>query len=48
MKESVLKWGGGRDPWKCLADVLGDGNVESGGKEAMGIVGSWGLRDSGV
>ncbi len=41
MKESVLKWGGGRDPWHCLADVLGDQRVENGGKEAMAIVGSW-------
>lgn len=42
MKESVLKWGGGRDPWKCLAEVLDDGRVANGGKEAMNIVGSWG------
>jgi intermediate peptidase len=40
-KESVLKWGGGRDPWKCLAEVLNDGRVEQGGKEAMAVVGSW-------
>jgi len=44
MKEEVLRWGGGRDPWKCLAGVLRDGSVEKGGGEAMGIVGSWGLR----
>ncbi|PQE18723.1 mitochondrial intermediate peptidase protein [Rutstroemia sp. NJR-2017a BBW] len=46
MKEEVLKWGGGRDPWKCLAGVLGDGRVESGGQKAMGIVGSWGVKES--
>ena len=45
MKESVLKWGGGRDPWHCLADVLGDARVENGGKEAMAVVGSWRKRD---
>jgi len=41
MKEGVLRWGGGRDPWKCVADVLGDGRVENGGKDAMAVVGSW-------
>ncbi|PSS16929.1 hypothetical protein M430DRAFT_35536 [Amorphotheca resinae ATCC 22711] len=45
MKESVLKWGGSRDPWKCLAEVLQDGRVENGDEKAMGIVGSWGVRD---
>jgi intermediate peptidase len=45
MKEHVLKWGGGRDPWRCLADVLEDGRVENGDETAMGIVGSWGLKD---
>ena len=45
MKNHVLKWGGGRDPWRCLADVLGDGRVEHGGETAMGIVGSWGVKD---
>jgi intermediate peptidase len=41
MKESVLKWGGGRDPWKCVAEVLQDGEVENGGEKAMAAVGSW-------
>jgi intermediate peptidase len=45
MKEHVLKWGGGRDPWRCIADVLGDGRVEHGGEAAMGIVGSWGVKN---
>ncbi|KAL3419280.1 peptidase family M3 [Phlyctema vagabunda] len=44
MKESVLKWGGGRDPWKCLAEVLEDSRVEHGGEKAMGVVGSWGVK----
>jgi len=50
MKERVLKWGGGRDPWRCLAEVLKDGRVETGGEKAMGIVGSWGVKggDRGV
>jgi intermediate peptidase len=45
MKEGVLRWGGGKDPWKCLADVLDDGRVERGDEKAMGIVGSWGVRE---
>lgn len=45
MKEKVLKWGGGRDPWRCLAEVLDDGRVEKGDEKAMGIVGSWGVKE---
>jgi intermediate peptidase len=45
MKESVLKWGGGRDPWKCLAHVLRDDSVENGDEKAMGVVGSWGVKE---
>lgn len=44
MKESVLKWGGGRDPWKCLAEVLQDERVANGDESAMSIVGSWGAK----
>jgi intermediate peptidase len=42
LKESLLKWGGGRDPWRCLADVLRDERLAEGGEEAMALVGSWG------
>jgi intermediate peptidase len=45
MKEGVLKWGGSKDPWQCLAEVLKDGRVERGDEEAMAIVGSWGVRE---
>ena len=45
MKERLLKWGGGRDPWRCIAEVLDDGRVENGDEKAMGIVGSWGVKD---
>jgi intermediate peptidase len=45
MKERLLKWGGGRDPWKCVAEVLDDGRVENGGEKAMGVVGSWGVKE---
>ena len=42
LKNSLLKWGGGRDPWKCLAAVLNEPKLEDGGEEAMALVGSWG------
>jgi intermediate peptidase len=41
MKERVLRWGGGRDPWRCVAEVLDDGRVEGGDEKAMRVVGSW-------
>ncbi|KAK3300926.1 mitochondrial intermediate peptidase [Chaetomium fimeti] len=42
LKESLLKWGGARDPWRCLSEVLGDDRLAEGGEEAMALVGSWG------
>lgn len=42
LKENLLKWGGGRDPWRCLSDVLQDERLADGGEEAMALVGSWG------
>ncbi|KAK0673287.1 hypothetical protein QBC41DRAFT_311914 [Cercophora samala] len=42
LKESLLKWGGGRDPWTCLSDVLQDERLADGGEKAMALVGSWG------
>ncbi|KAH8814933.1 mitochondrial intermediate peptidase-like protein [Xylogone sp. PMI_703] len=44
MKERVLKWGGGRNPWRCLAEVLEDERVENGDEKAMATVGSWGVK----
>jgi intermediate peptidase len=46
MKERLLMWGGGRDPWRCVAEVLDDGRVENGGEKAMGVVGSWGVKET--
>ncbi|KAM7208065.1 mitochondrial intermediate peptidase [Naviculisporaceae sp. PSN 640] len=42
LKENLLKWGGGRDPWRCLASTLREDRLADGGKEAMALVGSWG------
>ncbi|KAI7897610.1 uncharacterized protein BX663DRAFT_527690 [Cokeromyces recurvatus] len=46
-RDHLLKWGGSRDPWKCVADVLGgeDGaKLANGDEEAMKIVGDWGIN----
>lgn len=43
-KEKVLKWGGGRDPWEMVGDVVGgrEGElVSKGDGKAMGQVGKW-------
>ncbi|KUI62504.1 Mitochondrial intermediate peptidase [Cytospora mali] len=42
LKENLLKWGGSRDPWKCLADTLRDDRLANGDEKAMALVGSWG------
>ncbi|PZD29472.1 mitochondrial intermediate peptidase mitochondrial precursor [Pyrenophora tritici-repentis] len=45
-KNEVLKWGGGRDGWQCLAGVLKDEKLAQGGEEAMQEVGKWGIKES--
>lgn len=54
-KNEVLRWGGGRNGWHCVAGVLGsdnpsnaDGRLAEGGEEAMREVGRWGLGREGV
>ena len=42
-RTEVLRWGGGRDPWKCVSNVLGDETLAWGGEIAMAKVGQWGL-----
>jgi intermediate peptidase len=45
-RENLLKWGGARDPWKCIASVLGDKDGEliaHGDERAMRTVGDWGI-----
>ena len=44
-RNEVLKWGGARDGWRCVAGVLGDGRLAEGGEEAMAEVGRWGVGD---
>lgn len=43
-KGEVLRFGGSRDPWTCLSNVLKDERLEHGGEKAMGLVGSWGIE----
>lgn len=41
LKDSLLKWGGARDPWKCIAELLEDDSLQRGGALAMEKVGRW-------
>ncbi|KAF4983562.1 hypothetical protein FDECE_17280 [Fusarium decemcellulare] len=45
LKENLLKWGGGRDPWTCLAETLEDERLAPGDEKSMALVGSWGIKD---
>ncbi|GAB0131649.1 hypothetical protein EsDP_00000111 [Epichloe bromicola] len=45
LKQNLLKWGGSRDPWTCLADTLQDERLAPGNEESMALVGSWGIKD---
>lgn len=46
LREEVLRWGGAREGWRCVAGVLGPEYawMEEGGEEAMKEVGRWGVR----
>lgn len=45
-REEVLRHGGGRDGWRCVAGALRDrdGVLAEGGEGAMGMVGRWGVH----
>ncbi|KAI1774019.1 mitochondrial intermediate peptidase-like protein [Hypoxylon cercidicola] len=45
LKENLLKWGGSRDPWRCLSDTLRDERLIDGDEKAMRLVGSWVVND---
>lgn len=44
LREHVLKWGGGKDPWECLGGLLEDDRLMKGDQESMKIVGDWGTK----
>ncbi|KAF9999194.1 Mitochondrial intermediate peptidase [Entomortierella chlamydospora] len=46
LREHVLKWGGGKDPWECLGGLLEDERLMKGDEESMRIVGDWGTKKS--
>nr|QBH67469.1 putative mitochondrial intermediate peptidase [Ustilago esculenta]QBH67580.1 putative mitochondrial intermediate peptidase [Ustilago esculenta] len=43
-KSQCLKYGGGKDPWHILADVLEADNIRDGDSNAMQQVGKWGIE----
>ncbi|GAA5895653.1 hypothetical protein JCM5296_003770 [Sporobolomyces johnsonii] len=46
LKRSVLRWGGGREPWEMIGELVGSDVVARGGKEGMEEVGKWGIEDA--
>jgi intermediate peptidase len=47
-KEKVLKWGGGKNPWEMVGDVIGgrEGEfVSRGDAKSMDVVGSWLVKE---
>ncbi|KAG8980161.1 Mitochondrial intermediate peptidase [Tulasnella sp. JGI-2019a] len=43
-KREVLKYGGGKDPWEMVATLLDVPEIAAGDREAMEIVGRWGVE----
>lgn len=46
LKKGVLRWGGGKEPWEMIGEVVGSEEVMRGGRGAMEEVGKWGIEDS--
>ncbi|KAJ7170062.1 mitochondrial intermediate peptidase [Mycena filopes] len=44
-KREVLRYGGGKDPWKMVSTLLSAPGLESGDAEAMREVGRWRIED---
>ncbi|KAG6848749.1 Mitochondrial intermediate peptidase, partial [Arthromyces matolae] len=44
-KDEVLRYGGGRDPWKMVSTLLSAPELEGGDAEAMREVGRWKIED---
>ncbi|KAK6503114.1 Mitochondrial intermediate peptidase [Arthrobotrys musiformis] len=43
-KEEVLRWGGSRDPWKCIGRLLGREDLVEDAEGRMEEVGRWGAE----
>lgn len=46
LKRGLLKWGGGKEPWEMVGEVVQSEEVARGGRGAMEAVGRWGIEDS--
>ncbi|BGP11318.1 Mitochondrial intermediate peptidase [Rhodotorula toruloides] len=45
LKQGVLRWGGGKDPWEMIGGLVGSEKVAKGGRAAMEEVGKWGILE---
>ncbi|KAI9598495.1 hypothetical protein BDF19DRAFT_237329 [Syncephalis fuscata] len=45
LRNDILRWGGARDPWHCMGDLLEDEQIREGGAVGMRRVGAFGLQD---
>jgi mitochondrial intermediate peptidase len=43
----LLRWGGSRDAWHCVAGLLREDALADGDERAMAIVGKWGVQSRG-
>lgn len=44
-KNQVLRFGGGKDPWKMISALLSSAELENGDAQAMRAVGRWRIED---
>jgi len=44
-KDQILKFGGGKDPWKMISALLSSAELENGDAQAMRAVGRWRIED---
>ncbi|KWU44347.1 mitochondrial intermediate peptidase [Rhodotorula sp. JG-1b] len=44
LKQGVLRWGGGKDPWEMIGGLVQNDVVAQGGPRAMEEVGKWGIE----
>ena len=47
LDKELLRWGGSKDAWQCVAGLLQEDRLAAGGEEAMAMVGKWGVKSRG-
>jgi intermediate peptidase len=47
LDKELLRWGGSKDAWQCVAGLLQEDRLADGGEEAMAMVGKWGVKSRG-